>query len=400
MRFLVYNVRRSIVRKRVVDIEYFKRLMQRKRLYRGFHDSIVTLNVERISVVSFCAILFQFVGLLDARFNDYNYLYVGCVLVIAVCVVYMFLSKIVLENIKASNRFLKGFYLSFWILLCAGMYPFYYIDVVSTGQPLYSLIFCGVFIIAPVFTIYESTIVFFVYMVVNMLSATLGEADAVYYLYIGVMAIAGVLFSYYGQNQYMSLIRHLEEETNMDFLTGILNRRAGYDRSKIMLELCKRHQEVCGIIIADIDHFKDYNDSYGHYEGDEVLVRVAKCIEGCFSRVSDVVFRYGGEEFVVCLSVSKEDDLLMMAEKVRSSVENLKIKASNTETSDYLTISIGVSSYLPEEDVGIMESELIQCADRELYKAKAGSRNVIYYRGESLQARNNRLKKGEGSSNE
>ncbi|NMP36711.1 MAG: GGDEF domain-containing protein [Clostridiales bacterium] len=364
--------------------------MLRKRLYRGFHDSIVTLNVERISVVSFCAILFQFVGLLDNRFSSYEYLYIGCVLVIAICVIFMFMVKIVLENIKASNRFLKGFYMAFWILLCAGMYPFYYIDVVSTGQPLYSLIFCGVFIIAPVFTVVESSIVFAVYMAVNMLAASVGEAQWTYYLYIGTLAIAGFLFSYYGQNQYISLIRHLETETNQDFLTGILNRRAGYERSKIMLELCKRHQEVCGIIIADIDHFKDYNDTYGHYEGDEVLVKVARCIEGCFSRVSDVVFRYGGEEFVMCISVAKEEDILMMAEKVRRSVEEMEIKVPNTDVSNYLTISVGVASYLPEEDVGIMESELIQCADRELYKAKASTRNTVYYRGESLEARKSR----------
>ena len=118
--------------------------------------------------------------------------------------------------------------------------------------------------------------------------------------------------------------------------------------------------------------------------GNESLVRLADTMRKCFKRNADVCFRYGGEEFVVCYSVAQADDALMLAEKLRAAVEGLQIKSGKNTENPYVTVSIGVSMYRPEDDPTITDSELIQKADNELYAAKTASRNAVYYNGERV----------------
>jgi diguanylate cyclase (GGDEF)-like protein len=116
--------------------------------------------------------------------------------------------------------------------------------------------------------------------------------------------------------------------------------------------------------MIDADHFKFYNDSFGHQAGDEVLIGIAICISDSARRAGDCIARYGGEEFAVLLPALSAAEALAVAETIRFKVQ---------QWSDHTTVSIGVASLTPL--VGLQWPELIGAADKALYAAKAGGRN-------------------------
>lgn len=173
------------------------------------------------------------------------------------------------------------------------------------------------------------------------------------------------------------LRRNLEKvkrETEIDFLTGIANRKA-FD--KLMQRLPKEadnSKEVFCLLMIDIDHFKKYNDTYGHQIGDEVLKIVAHSMEQLV-KGKDYVARYGGEEFAVVLPETPLSGALKVAENIRQAIASQELRRRDTgETCGTVTVSIGVACYRPEED---SVERLIQRADDALYLSKQGGRNKV-----------------------
>jgi diguanylate cyclase (GGDEF)-like protein len=119
--------------------------------------------------------------------------------------------------------------------------------------------------------------------------------------------------------------------------------------------------------MIDADHFKAYNDTFGHQAGDQVLVGIAICISDSVSRAGDCAARYGGEEFAVLLPGTSAADALVVAEKIRDKVQGWSDDATTS------TVSCGVASLVPV--AGMDRSVLISAADKALYAAKAGGRN-------------------------
>jgi diguanylate cyclase (GGDEF)-like protein len=148
-----------------------------------------------------------------------------------------------------------------------------------------------------------------------------------------------------------------------DPLTGLANRRALELQMEKGFEIAKRYAESFSVVMADIDHFKRFNDAHGHQEGDKLLIRVAEILEKD-TRSSDCVFRYGGEEFLIILTKTDMDKACMVAEKIRADVE---AKAG-------ITISLGVATY--DESMASSE-ELVRMADAALYRAKEKGRNRV-----------------------
>jgi diguanylate cyclase (GGDEF)-like protein len=167
----------------------------------------------------------------------------------------------------------------------------------------------------------------------------------------------------------------LEELSTTDGLTKVANRRhfdMVLDRE---WRLAARYELPLAVIMIDIDHFKGYNDSYGHQQGDECLRRVAAALSGSVTRAGDLVARYGGEEFAVILSHMAQDEAVAVAEKLRTSVEALRIAHRASSAGDHVTISLGVASMIPGRDE--QGSALLVRADRALYAAKEGGRNRV-----------------------
>jgi diguanylate cyclase (GGDEF)-like protein len=168
--------------------------------------------------------------------------------------------------------------------------------------------------------------------------------------------------------------RELERLSHFDGLTGIANRR--YLDTVLQRELARgcRSQTPLAICLIDIDHFKGFNDQYGHVKGDDCLTRVARAIEQTVKRAADLAARYGGEEFAVVLPNADLHAGQMIAERIRQAVLMLAIPHAGTAARQ-VTVSIGVSSVVPLRDT--TATALIKCADEALYRAKQGGRNRV-----------------------
>ena len=161
----------------------------------------------------------------------------------------------------------------------------------------------------------------------------------------------------------------------IDHLTGVGNRRSFDKIYRNEWERCRRSKKPIAMIMADIDYFKAYNDSYGHLEGDATLRRIARLINHVLNRPGDIVSRYGGEEFVISLAETPIEGAALIAEKLRSIVEDEMITHSNSSVASVVTISLGVSAVVPGK--GDDPDELLERADQALYEAKGRGRNRV-----------------------
>jgi len=169
--------------------------------------------------------------------------------------------------------------------------------------------------------------------------------------------------------------RELKRLSSMDGLTGLANRRQFDTTLEQEWQRAIRSELPLSLLFADIDYFKRYNDSYGHQAGDDCLKKVADSLQKTVHRPSDLVSRYGGEEFVIILPDTTSEGAIAVAEKMIKHITGLKIPHENSDSADHVTLSIGVATLSPEEDSS--PDELIEAADRVLYKAKDNGRNCI-----------------------
>ena len=167
----------------------------------------------------------------------------------------------------------------------------------------------------------------------------------------------------------------LHKQANLDGLTQIPNRRSLDKKLNTEWKRMKRERKPLGIIMIDIDYFKNYNDIYGHLKGDDILKIVGKTIESSVYRPGDFVARYGGEEFLVVLPDTDLNGLNKISENIREKILDLKIIHESSKTSKYLTVSLGFSLMIPEE--GYYVEDLVNLSDIALYKAKNSGRNRV-----------------------
>lgn len=175
----------------------------------------------------------------------------------------------------------------------------------------------------------------------------------------------------------------LRELASTDKLTGLANRRVFDDVIEIELRRAKRTQDNLTLVLIDIDYFKNYNDQYGHQEGDKCLAKVATVLSGYAQRPNDLAARYGGEEFAMILGHFSIESALNYAELIRQSIEDLSLPNINTPIR-YVTASLGVC--VVEPDIDFEVEELIRLADIALYRAKERGRNQIELSSYSSQA--------------
>jgi diguanylate cyclase (GGDEF)-like protein/PAS domain S-box-containing protein len=176
-----------------------------------------------------------------------------------------------------------------------------------------------------------------------------------------------VLVNFYDITPQKELVKSLYQAAITDPLTGLYNRRFADEMLKQEKLAYKRYQTPFCILLIDLDNFKIINDVYGHDVGDKVLVAVANVLKRNV-RESDIVARWGGEEFLILLRRIELEDAIKVAEKIRNAICQLKVPPV-----EGLTASIGVSCYSGEEDV----YNLVRKADLALYQAKAQGKNCV-----------------------
>ncbi|MBF0107955.1 MAG: PleD family two-component system response regulator [Magnetococcales bacterium] len=165
----------------------------------------------------------------------------------------------------------------------------------------------------------------------------------------------------------------LERLSNLDALTGIANRRRFDEFLRFEWNRSVRTGHPVSMVLIDVDHFKLYNDNYGHGQGDHCLIEVARALTGPMQRAMDLVARYGGEEFATILPETTQEGAVAVAERMRLAVANLGIIHSFSSAAPHVTISLGVATVWPGKDDPAQY--LIEKADNALYLAKGQGRN-------------------------
>ena len=167
----------------------------------------------------------------------------------------------------------------------------------------------------------------------------------------------------------------LRKMAYIDGLTGVPNRRKFNEQIEIDWRAAQREHSSMGAIILDIDHFKLYNDHYGHQAGDACIAAIANALQGRLGRPRDLLARYGGEEFACLLPDTEPEGVKRKAEEFLEAVRNLNLPHEVSPTADKVTISVGAAAMIPQSGSG--SHELLKLADDRLYQAKEAGRNQL-----------------------
>ncbi|MCJ8321391.1 MAG: GGDEF domain-containing protein, partial [Colwellia sp.] len=173
----------------------------------------------------------------------------------------------------------------------------------------------------------------------------------------------------------LTVNKQLEVLTYQDGLTGLYNRR--YFDKNLTMEINRhyRQKQPLSLILADIDHFKLFNDYYGHQQGDHCLKLVAQCICTSVGRTTDANCRYGGEEFAIILPSTSLEQSTLVAERLCLAIEAMQIPHEKSETSAFVTLTIGVVTIPPGQKTTV--DSIVLSVDKALYLGKSNGRNRV-----------------------
>ncbi|MDO3678767.1 sensor domain-containing diguanylate cyclase [Paenibacillus ehimensis] len=175
------------------------------------------------------------------------------------------------------------------------------------------------------------------------------------------------------ERQLQEALALLQKLSDLDGLTGIANRRKLDEHLAEAWSGCAASRSPLSVIMFDVDHFKAFNDSYGHLGGDEVLRTIASTANAVLLQQSHFIARYGGEEFACVLTEVGAEEAYEWAESIRMAVERLALPYKQSDASQYVTVSLGLATLVP--DASAPPEQLIDLADKALYQAKAEGRN-------------------------
>jgi diguanylate cyclase (GGDEF)-like protein len=171
------------------------------------------------------------------------------------------------------------------------------------------------------------------------------------------------------------LNHNLEQLSKKDSLTGLYNRRYFDEMIRHEWNRGLRSQQEISCILIDIDHFKKYNDHYGHQAGDKCIKTISDLLKKNFRRSGEVVARYGGEEFIIAMADTGEEEARLSTVKLQLALKRLNLEHAASDTDDYVTISAGLAVYIPNKNLSV--EDMIRDADEALYQAKEAGRDRL-----------------------
>lgn len=179
------------------------------------------------------------------------------------------------------------------------------------------------------------------------------------------------------EQELVRLQKELEELSFKDGLTGVANRRMFDSVMEVEWENARRNRQPLSLILLDIDYFKQFNDHYGHVQGDECIKHVARALSSAATRAKDFIARFGGEEFVLVLPETDAKSAEKVAERCRGMIFKQQIPHEASQVGQVLTVSLGVGTITPTASDD--PKAFIEAVDKLLYKAKQKGRNCIEY---------------------
>jgi diguanylate cyclase (GGDEF)-like protein len=177
-------------------------------------------------------------------------------------------------------------------------------------------------------------------------------------------------------NQLRDLTQVLRKLSLIDPLTEVANRRAFEQTAEQEFKRARRNKKALSVLLFDVDHFKLYNDHYGHQAGDLCLHKLAQEVQATIKRPGDMLARYGGEEFAIILPETDVQGASIIAERILKCVEQLGIRHEYNSAAPFVTVSVGVATY-DSYDVECTPEKLIEMADKAMYEAKKQGRNRV-----------------------
>jgi len=172
----------------------------------------------------------------------------------------------------------------------------------------------------------------------------------------------------------LQIVNHeLKKLATFDSLTGVANRRYFDEYLNSQWDQLSQEKKPLSVILCDLDFFKRYNDTYGHLAGDLALRDVAQALGRAMRYPTDLVTRYGGEEFAIILPKTDVAEAILIAQNIQNQIKQLQIVHAGSLVDSYITCSLGISTVIPSEKM--TSKQLVAMADQGLYQAKAQGRN-------------------------
>ena len=209
----------------------------------------------------------------------------------------------------------------------------------------------------------------------NQMPAQVLLPNAIFLGSANLIGAFGCYFLEYSSRQTFLAEGLMQDIAERDFLTGLLNRRAFSERASRSWRQAIRSQQSVAVLMLDVDHFKAYNDHYGHAAGDLALQAVARTLGQHAQRPLDMLARYGGEEFVGLSVGANSEAMLELAERIRHDIEALALPHAYSSAAQVVTLSIGVAYWSSPQPNGLEQAQRL--ADEALYAAKAQGRNCV-----------------------
>jgi diguanylate cyclase (GGDEF)-like protein len=267
--------------------------------------------------------------------------------------------------------------LFFWAALGIAMLPFQLGDMQTWGLPVNMLLLHALLLAGPFFMLWEAVVVQGIYYLVYLIAFFSIDGSGLQLAYVSLLAAATLFLCQQSHGQYVQQVIHIKKEANYDYLTGLMNRQSGMEKMKRIYDRCRYKHWMMGILMVDIDYFKEYNDHFGHVQGDCALKKIGQCMNECFNRPEDMVCRLGGEEFLICFSCADKKTIVENGKRLYDGVKGMGIKSCSGGN---LTVSIGGMGIVPAK--GDKEPDLLCLVDRcdkLLYQAKREGKDQIVY---------------------
>ncbi len=349
---------------------------------------IAHTNVKRIIPFSAALIVSQILLLALQTYlgihKEYSpYFFALGLLSIVTAFVFMHICRKVLENGTVAQYYIT--YRSFWTLFFVLTSAQYILDTYVQGR-IASTVFLYIMIsVLPI--VKPAEVILFllfptsVYAVGALLDISMLSEAVFGAITSAILCAAGSYILFVSTYNHVKTAQNLEEANRQlvsmsmtDSLTGVANR---WGLEKYVHELWKKAdgKDKLSVLMVDIDFFKNYNDTYGHYKGDACLCKIASVLQSIFNFHAGLVSRVGGEEFMVLLENTSSHEAKQLAEQVRCEVEALKIPSGKENALKYITVSVGVT--LPEKIKTKKWEDFFIKTDRSLYAAKNKGRNNI-----------------------